>query len=267
MMRKVVLLSLLCNAAIAQTTPVQAPAPEGDLEPIIVTASGDPILTAIRLDAEDHRRKVVAQTCTWTAEDKNDSTQQTRSYAVDGSSAFKWTLINTQINGRSATDKENKKAQKEQEGWDKDRSDDKDERYSIFADLIAERDRVEKLPPQDGMLRYRINRLPQKLIKNIPNSIAKNLQPIIWIADAENMPYVKRLEVTMKDVRVYLVAKVNSVNMDIHFERRADGYVKERDARFEGNFSLFGRKIFNRDTVTCDLGGPIATRPEVEAKK
>jgi hypothetical protein len=262
MMRNVVLLSLLCNTAIAQITP----APEGDLEPIIVTASGDPILTAIRLDAEDHRRKVVAQTCISEDESKDKRTKQNNSYAVSGPSAFTWTLNSLEIDGKPASDKEFKKAQSRREKGNKKRNEEEDERYSIFADLIAERDRVEKLPPQDGMLRYRINRLPKKMVDDIPGSIAKQLQPIIWVADAENMPYVKRLEVKMADFRVYLVAKINKVEMDIYFERRADGYVKEREVRFDGDFSFFGSKRFNRSTISCDAGGPIFTRPETGAK-
>jgi hypothetical protein len=263
MLRMIVLLSFVCNTAIAQT----APPPEDDLEPIIVTASGDPVLTAIRLDAEDHRRKVVAQSCVFISENKDGRSQTTRHYAVDGTSAFGWTLGEMLVDGNTATEKQRRKVQKQIDERNNDRKADDDERYSIFADLIAERDRVEKLPEQDGMLRYRINRLPKKLADDIPGAIANHLKPIIWIADAEGNPYVRRLEIAMGDFRMYLVAKINTVKMDIEFERRADGYVKEREVRFEGNYSIFGRNRFNRSTVTCDTGGPIVVRPETGTKK
>jgi hypothetical protein len=261
MLRIVVVLSLVCNTALAQT----APPPEDDLEPIIVTASGDPVLAAIMLDAEDHRRKVVAQSCNFVSEDEDGRTQETRSYAVEGETAFGWTLGEMLVDSKTATEKQRRKVQKQIDQRNKDRKAEDDERYSIFADLIAERDRVEKLPPQDGMLRYRINRLPKKIADDMPGAIAKRLQPIIWVADAENNPYVRRLEITMGDFRMYLVAKINTVKMDIQFERRADGYVKEREMRFEGDYSLFGSKRFNRAHVTCNEGGPIAVRPETGA--
>lgn len=263
MMRKAVVLSLLCNSGFAQTTQ----SPPDDLDPIIVTASGDPILAAVRLDAEDQRRKVVAQTCIFISENKDGNTQQTRSYAVDGPAAFNWALNDMLVNGKPATEKQLRKELKQQDSRNKDRKADDDERYSIFADLIADRDLVEKLPPQDGMMRYRINRLPKKMANDMPGSIAKHLRPIIWIADVDNLPYVRRLEITMDDFRVYLIAKVNSVKMDLYFERRADGYVKEREIRFEGDYSIFGSKRFNRSTITCDAGGAVTIRPEVSTRK
>jgi hypothetical protein len=254
----VFLAGLLSMPAAAQVSDV----PQGDLEPIIVTASGDPILSAIRIDAEDHRRKVVAQSCVFVSEDKDGRSQETRSYAVDGPSAFSWALGEMQVDGKAATERQRRKVQKQIDQRKKDRKAEDDERYSIFADLIAERDRVEKLPPQDGMMRYRINRLPKKMADDMPGAIAKRLRPILWVADIDGNPYVRRLEITMSDFRMYLVAKINTLKMDMQFERRADGYVKERELRFEGDYSFFGSKRFNRATITCDEGGPIVNRPE-----
>jgi hypothetical protein len=263
MLRAVVLLSFVYNTAFAQATPPS----EDDLDPIIVTASGDPVLTAIRVDAEDHRRKVVAQSCLFINEDKDGRSQTTRRYAVEGPSAFGWALEDMLVDGKTATEKQRRKIQKEMAERNKDRKADDDDRYAIFADLIAERDQVEKLPAQDGMLRYRINRLPKKMADDLPGAIAKHLKPVIWVADAEGSPYVRRLEVTMGDFRMYLIAKINTMKMDVQFERRADGYVKEREIRVEGDYSVFGRKRFNRMAITCELGGPIVVRPETDTKK
>jgi hypothetical protein len=132
--------------------------------------------------------------------------------------------------------------------------------------MMADKDRIEKLAPMDGMRRYRINRLPQSIADDLPDAIAKRLKPILWIADPEGEPYVRRLEIGMSDFRMYLIAKIKSADFDVYFERRDDGYVKERKMRYDMNYSIFGSSRFNKGEVECDAGGAVTKRPIASIK-
>jgi hypothetical protein len=232
---------------------------------VIVTAGKDPVIAAIRADALDHKRKVVAQTCQVVSEDEEGKREQTRRYTTDGPLAFQWSLESMMINGKPATDKQMQKSLKQLEKRNKNRKADDDERYSVFADLIADDDRIERLQPQDGMRRYRINKLPKNIADDMPDAIAKRLKPILWVADAEGMPYVRRMEISMDDFRMYVVAKIKRANFDLYFERRPDDYVKEQKATFDAEYSFFGNNNFSKGELTCDSGGPFVVRPDSQA--
>jgi hypothetical protein len=232
---------------------------------VIVTAGKDPVIAAIRADALDHKRKVVAQTCRIISEDEEGKREQTRSYATQGPTAFSWTLDSMMVDDKPATDKQMQKSLKQLEKRNKNRTADDDERYSVFADLIADDDRIERLQSQDGMRRYRINKLPKSIADDMPDAIAKRLKPILWIADAEGMPYVRRMEISLADFRMYVVAKIKSANFDLFFSRRPDDYVKEEKVIVDTSYSFFGKNKFTKAVITCDAGGPVVVRQEATA--
>jgi hypothetical protein len=248
--------SAACHMAQAQETVPDT---------VIVTAGKDPVIAAIRADALDHRRKVVAQTCRIVSEDEEGKREQTRSYTTTGPDAFQWRLDSMTVNDKPATDKQMQKSLKQLEKRNKDRKSDDDERYSVFADLIADGDRIERLESQDGMRRYRINKLPKSIADDMPDAIAKRLKPILWIADAEGMPFVRRMEVNMADFRMYVVAKIKRANFDLYFDRRPDDYVKEEKVILDADYSFFGSNKFSKAVVTCDAGGPVVVRQEPQA--
>jgi hypothetical protein len=251
--------------ACAVAMPAAAQTSSDEPQPIIVVAGNDPIITFVRADSEDHKGRVVAQSCAVTREEKNKIYREVRTYAVDGTRPFTWQISQMTINGAPASKKQLEKERKELDKRNKRRDAEDEDRYGIFADLVADKDRIEKLGMEDGMMRYRINRLPDKIAKDIPGAIAKRLRPVLWIADPEGEPYVKRMTIGFGDVRVYVVAKINSARFDLEFERRPDGYVKERRGHYEADFSFFGRKQF-KGFFDCDEGGPIALRPAVKSK-
>jgi hypothetical protein len=240
--------------------PALAQEPASDPEAIIVVASKDPIISFIRADSLEHKGKVVSQTCTVDSFDGKAARQQTRRYATSGAQAFTWQMDAMTVDGKAAPDKDRKKALKELDKRNAKRTADDDDRYGMFADLVALDDRIEKLPPENGMLRYRINRLPDKLAKDLPSAIAKRLKPILWIADAEGDPYVRKLDINLGDFRMYLVAKINAFDFNIEFERRPDGYVKERRGEFEADYSFFGSRKQSTGRFSCDEGGPTVPR-------
>lgn len=251
---------VMATLVVAVPTLAQDPAPQTEPGTVVVTAGSDPVIAAVRADALDHKGKVVAQTCVISSQNKDSSRQVTQQYSTDGPNAFKWQITDMQIDGKPASDKEMQKSikrlQKEQKKTDKEG----EQGYEQFADLIADKDRIERLPPMDGMRRYRINRLPESIAKDMPDAIAKRLKPVLWIADPDGEPYVRRLEVSLGDFRMYLVAKIKSANFDIYFERRDDNYVKERQMRFDANYSFFGSDRFNKGEINCDAGGPVVVR-------
>jgi hypothetical protein len=245
---------MLANAAaLAQDA-------DKDLEPIVVIAGSDPIITFIRADSLEHKGKVVSQSCTTESTEDKESKRETRHYDVSGPNAFTWQIDDLQIDGKPASDKDMKKARKKLDKRNDKREPEDDERYGMFADLVADKDRIEKLPPENGMLRYRINRLPDKLTKDMPGAIASRLKPVLWIADAEGDPYVRKMEISLADFRLYLVAKVNAFNFTMEFERRPDGYVRERRGVFDADFSFFGSRKQARGSFTCDIGGAVVAR-------
>jgi hypothetical protein len=234
-------------------------------ETVVVIAGNDPVIAAIRADALDHKGKVVAQTCIMNSEDKDGKTQTTETVRTDGPDAFKWQMTEMRVDGVLVSDKKMQKVQKKRQKRQEKNKENVDEGYEQFADLIADKDRIEKLPAIDGLRRYRINRLPDSIAKDLPDAIAKRLKPVLWIADAEGEPYVKRLEVSLGDFRMYVIAKIKSADFDMYFERRDDGFVKERSLRYDMNYSIFGSDKFGRGEVTCDAGGPVVIRPPKQA--
>jgi hypothetical protein len=223
---------------------------------IIITADSDPIISAIRADALEHRGKVVSQTCTLTSQSSKRATRRVNRYETEGANAFTWQLLEMQIDGEPASEKELDKEKKAQAKRNAERKPEEEERYGEFADLISDKEQIERLSPQDGMLRYRINRLPKRMAKDLPGAVAERLKPILWIADADGEPYVQRLQVNLSSFRLYVIAKINKADFDIYFERRPDGYVKERKVDFD-----FSGKVILRATATstgsvvCDAGG------------
>ncbi len=240
--------------------PIQAQGMPADADAIVVVASKDPIISFIRADSLDHKGKVVSQVCKFESNDGKKSRSETRRYATSGAEAFTWQMGEMMIDGKPASDKEIEKAQKQVAKRNAKREPDDDERYGIFADLVAADDRIEKLPPENGQLRYRINRLPDKLAKDLPDAITKRLKPILWIADADGDPYVRKLEISLSDFRMYVVAKINAFNFDLEFERRPDGYVKERRGLFEADYSFFGSRKQTKGGFNCDEGGATVSR-------
>ncbi len=243
---------LASSAAILAQQAVPLPEPPS----IIVTADGDPIIAAIRADALEHRGKVVSQTCILTSQSNKRATRRVNRFETEGPNAFSWQIVDFQIDGKPASDKEWAKAREAQAKRNKKRKAEDEERYGEFAEMIADKERIEKLPPQDGLLRYRINRLPKRMAKDLPSAIADQLKPVLWIADAAGEPYVQRLQVNLSDIGVYLIARVNKANIDVYFERRADGFVKERRV----DFDISAKIIFQSTTtgigeVACDAGG------------
>ncbi len=237
-----------------------AHAQETEPDTVVVTAGSDPVIAAVRADALDHKGKTVAQTCVISSNDEDGQRQVTQRYTTEGPDAFKWQITDLLIDGKPASDKELQKTIKKRQKRQKKADEDDDRGYEQFAELIADKDRIERLAPMDGMRRYRINRLPDSIAKDMPEAIAKRLKPILWIADPEGEPYVRRLEVALGDFRMFLIAKIKSADFDIYFERRDDGYVKERQMRYDMNYSLFGSNKFNRGEANCDVGGPIVKR-------
>jgi hypothetical protein len=253
------ILSFCALAVFAPLLAQESPA-EPELEPVIVTAGSDPVIAAVLADSLDHRGKVVAQTCIMTALDKEKTRREVRRYTTDGANAFQWQIIDMQINGKPASEKDMKKSLKRLEKRNKNRDADDDDRYGVFADLVANKDRIEKLSPLEGMYRYRINKLPESIAKDIPGAIANRLKPVLWIADPEGEPFVKRMEVGLGDFRMYLIAKIRKADFDLYFERRADGYVKERRVTFDLDYSVLGSNSVSSGDVVCDEGGAIVTR-------
>jgi hypothetical protein len=257
-----VLAACVSSFAHAQNIPAPQPAeaaPESDS--IFIIASADPVIAAVRADALSHRGKLVPQICTATVQTKDMRRVSKRQYYVEGENAFQWQLLDLQIDGEPASEKEFKKFRKQVDRLNEKPAEGEDDDYSIFADLIADKDRIERLPEIDGMRRYRINRLPKSISKDLPGAIAERLKPILWIADVEGEPFVQRMEVRLADFRMYLVAKIKRAEFDIYFERRPDGFVKERKADFDAEFSFFGRDRFNKGSIECDAGGAVVMRP------
>jgi hypothetical protein len=64
---------------------------------------------------------------------------------------------------------------------------------------------------------------------------------------------------------MYVVAKIKQANFDLYFERRPDDYVKEEKIIVDAAYSFFGNNKFNKAVITCDTGGPVVVRQEVQA--
>jgi hypothetical protein len=256
LMKKSVSVFLLAIAISFPSAQAQNSNSADDLGTIIITADSDPIISAIRADALEHRGKVVSQTCTTTNQSSKRQVRRVSRYETEGPNAFNWQLQELLIDGKPASEKERDKAKKTQEKRNAERKAEEEERYSEFADLISDKEQIERLPPQDGMLRYRINRLPKRMAKDLPSVVVERLKPILWIADAEGEPYVRRLQVNLSDFRVYVVAKVNKADFDVYFERREDGYVKERKVDYDLSAKIVFRATqVSTGTVECDAGG------------
>jgi hypothetical protein len=251
------------------TTPAWAQEPLPDPDAIIVVASKDPIISFIRADAAEHKGKLVSQRCTTESTEGKKSRRQTRRYDVSGPNAFTWQIEDLQIDGRAASDKELQAARKRldkrsaKRNADDDNDENDDTRYGMFADLVADDDRIEKLPPENGMLRYRINRLPDKLAKDLPEAIVKRLKPILWVVHDDGDPYVRKLDISLGDFRMYLVAKINAFSFNMEFERRPDGYVRERKGTYEADYSFFGSRKQAVGNFICDAGGPVVMRAAI----
>ncbi len=263
-MRFIALFIAVCvsGAALAQNPPAPPPAaaaPESDS--IFIIASADPVIAAVRADSLSHRSKLVPQICTATVQTKDMRRVSRRQFYVEGENAFQWQLLDLQIDGAPASEKEIKKFRKQVNRLNEEPKEGENDDYSIIADLIADKDRIERLPEIDGMRRYRINRLPKSISKDLPGAISERLKPILWIDDVEGEPFVRRVEVRLADFRVYVVAKIKRAEFDIYFERRPDGFVKERKAEFDAEFSFFGRNRFNKGSIDCDAGGAVVMRP------
>jgi hypothetical protein len=242
--------------------PVSVSAQDSEPDTVVITAGSDPVIAAVRADALDHKNKVVPQTCVIQSENKKDRRQTTQQMKTEGPDAFKWQITDLQINGVPASDRDLKKAKEKRKKNQKKMDEENNEGYEQFAELIADKDRIERLPEMDGMRRYRINRLPDRLAKDMPGAFAEQLKPILWIADAGGEPYVRRLEVSMGEFRMYLVAKVKHADFDIYFERREDRYVKERTMRYDMQYSLFGGSRFEKGEAACDAGGAVVLRSD-----
>lgn len=276
MVRSAVFLATLLFAAPAfaqdASTPASAPTEPDAMEPIIVTAGTDPLIAAILAEAETYRRKVVLQQCTLTnrqidlkGKKPDETSHEVQRLALDDAGQARWTLLELQENGKPVSEQDF--AKRARRVAEQDLAVDDEQGYAIMAEVL--REPIERLGEDNGYVVYRLKRLPKRIRDGLPGGLADKLQPVIWVADADGKPWVRRMHVGFDKHRFFLIASASDVVATVDFQRLEDDTLVLGGFEVSGKGAAFGRRVgFEGRQVCTDFSSvqPRTVDPKVKRR-